>query len=224
MSSTRSGRYADVPMWGQNSMNGSNAEPSGAWQPCDVPRADLDRARSVGNRTAQCLFHPPSDVAWRLAGAKVLLATVCPDSPAPPAGLNWSPSPVASRSRGLTILLVEDYLDILEFLTLVLQRRGHEVIAAQSLAAARAAAAVRDFDLLISDIELPDGSGLELMRDLGGGHSVPGLALSGFGSKEDVELSRAAGFVAHLTKPVDLRRLEEMVERFRAAPAGRSLR
>jgi CheY-like chemotaxis protein len=67
--------------------------------------------------------------------------------------------------------------------------------------------------LLISDIELPDGSGLDLMWKLRSKGAVMGIALSGFGSSEDVEQSHSAGFVEHLTKPVDFRRLEETIGR-----------
>ena len=70
--------------------------------------------------------------------------------------------------------------------------------------------------MLISDIELPDGSGLDLMRDAG---PMPGIALSGFGSEEDVHLSESAGFALHLTKPVDLRTLEASIARL-APPTG----
>src|SRR5438093_441262 len=94
------------------------------------------------------------------------------------------------QSHGMKILLVEDDRDTLYYLSLILRLNGHEVITAASLAEARAVAVQERFHLLISDIELPDGSGLELMGELGGGGVLPGLALSGFDSKEDVELSR----------------------------------
>jgi CheY-like chemotaxis protein len=132
----------------------------------------------------------------------------------PPAG--------AQGPRGSKILLVEDYQDIACYLTLVLRQHGHAVTVAASLAEARAAASRERFHLLISDIDLPDGTGLELMRELGGGSTLPGLAISGFGSREDVELTRKAGFSAHLTKPVGIRRLVAMVSWIltpQAAPA-----
>ena len=59
--------------------------------------------------------------------------------------------------------------------------------------------------MLISDIELPDGSGLELMREVRG--KVSGIAMSGFGSDSDIEVSLSAGFADHLTKPIDVNRL-----------------
>ncbi len=69
------------------------------------------------------------------------------------------------------------------------------------------------FDLLISDIELPDGDGLELMRELSVNGAIPGIAMSGFGGEADLQLSREAGFVDHLTKPLDLHRLDAAIRR-----------
>ena len=69
------------------------------------------------------------------------------------------------------------------------------------------------FDLLISDIELPDGSGLELMHEIREPRGFPGIAMSGFGSEEDVRMSEAAGFVAHLTKPITFQALEATIRR-----------
>jgi two-component system CheB/CheR fusion protein len=114
--------------------------------------------------------------------------------------------------RRLTILLVEDNADTLNYLSKMLALRGHEIHTADSLGAARRIAGERDFDLLVSDIELPDGTGLELMWTLRAGRPVPGIALSGFGSSEDIALSRSAGFAEHLIKPVEFRRLEEAIQ------------
>jgi two-component system CheB/CheR fusion protein len=103
----------------------------------------------------------------------------------------------------------------------MLTLRGHAVHTAASLAAAIRVASEVAFDVLVSDIELPDGSGLELMGTLRSRRAVPGIALSGFGSSEDLELSRSAGFAAHLTKPVVFRRLEEAIQQVAAgSPAG----
>jgi len=70
----------------------------------------------------------------------------------------------------------------------------------------------REFDLLISDIALPDGSGLDLMRELQRQQKgIKGIALSGFGTQEDVRRAKLAGFTAHSTKPVSLPRLETLI-------------
>jgi signal transduction histidine kinase/ActR/RegA family two-component response regulator len=119
---------------------------------------------------------------------------------------------VAIPDRALTILLVEDNADTLNSLSQMLTLRGHAVHTAAILASAIRVASEVTFDVLISDIELPDGSGLELMGTLRTHRAVPGIALSGFGSSEDLELSRSAGFAEHLTKPVVVRRLEEAIQ------------
>ena len=79
----------------------------------------------------------------------------------------------------------------------MLALRGHDIHTADSLCSAFRVASEVDFDVLVSDIELPDGSGLELMWTLRAAGTVPGIALSGFGSSEDIELSRSAGFAEH---------------------------
>ena len=74
--------------------------------------------------------------------------------------------------------------------------------------------AVRNrFDLLISDVALPDGTGLELMMQLHAISNIPGIAISGFGNNGDVERSLQAGFSEHLIKPVKLDTLEAAIER-----------
>jgi PAS domain S-box-containing protein len=126
----------------------------------------------------------------------------------------------AAGSRALSILLVEDHPDTAEQLTRLLTRAGHRVTAAGSikearqLAGAEAASEMKrcPFDLLISDLGLPDGNGQDLMRDLGVCHDIPGIALSGFGMEEDIAASLAAGFTRHLTKPVDWQELKAEID------------
>ncbi len=75
-----------------------------------------------------------------------------------------------------------------------------------------AAAAKENFDVVISDLGLPDGTGFELMEKLRAAHGLRGIALSGYGMDEDLRRSREAGFGAHLTKPVDFGQLERALE------------
>jgi DNA-binding response OmpR family regulator len=96
---------------------------------------------------------------------------------------------------------------------MVLQSWELQVTAAPSLEVARAAASSQTFDLLISDIELPDGTGLELMREIRPTQTLAGIAMSGFGSEDDIQLSLNAGFREHLTKPVDIARLDAAIGR-----------
>jgi CheY-like chemotaxis protein len=139
----------------------------------------------------------------------------------PPAGTSSAAPPeLRALRRPLNILLVEDNRDTLKFLAMILSYRGHQVRKAMNLAEARASVS-GDLDLLISDIELPDGTGLELMRELGGGDAVPGIAMSGFGSEEDVGLSQEAGFAVHLIKPIDVARLEAAIQQV-CAGVGRT--
>jgi PAS domain S-box-containing protein len=142
---------------------------------------------------------------------------------ATPAGSDTAPT-AAACNQGLRILLVEDNADTLRFLALVLRQRGHAVVTADCIAAAHAAVdqAEAPFELLLSDIELPDGSGLQLMRDLSDRWGLPGIAMSGFGSEEDLQLSREAGFSDHLTKPIDLDRLDAAIRRAASRAAGQA--
>jgi CheY-like chemotaxis protein len=117
-----------------------------------------------------------------------------------------------AEHRGVNILVVEDHLDTSRVMKLLLERHGYSVETADSVGAALEAAAHRPFDLLISDISLPDGDGLELIRKLSAVRPVRGIALSGYGMEEDVRRSLAAGFTEHLTKPVNFKRLHEVIE------------
>jgi CheY-like chemotaxis protein len=118
----------------------------------------------------------------------------------------------SSASPTVRILVVDDNRDVLNFLSAILNRQGLEVLTARDLSSALRMVSEADLDLIISDIELPDGSGHELMRVVRSRRPIPGIALSGFAGPEDVAQSRAAGFAFHLTKPVDIRRLQQVIE------------
>jgi PAS domain S-box-containing protein len=124
------------------------------------------------------------------------------------------------------VLLVEDHEDTARVLRRMLEGAGYGVGQANSLAGARDLATKRPFDLLISDLGLPDGSGLELMRELRDRQGMCGIALSGFGMDDDLAASKAAGFSAHLTKPVEWERLRaaiiSVLPRKKAAPEEKS--
>jgi CheY-like chemotaxis protein len=94
---------------------------------------------------------------------------------------------------------------------MMLERRGYRVTVAHTADEAVAKAGEEEFDLLISDIGLPDRSGYELMQELRASKSLRGIALSGFGMENDVNRARAAGFSEHLTKPINFERLEETI-------------
>ncbi len=140
----------------------------------------------------------------------------------PLAGLDGAAAAAVSLGRSVRILLVDDNADTLKFLAAILQLRGHQVLTAPDMATSLTFASDAEFDLLVSDIELPDGSGLELMETIRSRRGIPGIAISGFGSHEDIEQSRAAGFALHLTKPIDFRRLEQAIQELAAIAATES--
>ena len=115
------------------------------------------------------------------------------------------PTPVVEpQERPLRILLVEDHTDTLQVLTQLLKKWGHTVATAENVRTAQELADEQEFDLLISDLGLPDGSGLDVMRHLKERSGIPGIALSGYGTEEDIRQSRDAGFAEHLVKPVSV--------------------
>jgi two-component system CheB/CheR fusion protein len=114
-----------------------------------------------------------------------------------------------SKIQDLRILLVEDHADTAEAMADLLSFMGHRITTAGSVSEALSKVRAADgFDLVISDLGLPDGSGLDLMRELSTRHGLHGIALSGYGMEEDVRQSLEAGFRRHLTKPVSLPLLE----------------
>ncbi|HEV7519145.1 MAG TPA: PAS domain S-box protein [Thermoanaerobaculia bacterium] len=131
------------------------------------------------------------------------------------AGLAAAPSP-PREERSLHILLVEDHADTAAAMAELLAAVGHRVSVAGSvgegLAAAAAASNGPGIDLVVSDLGLPDGNGLDLMRELSAQYGLKGIALSGYGMEEDIQRSRAAGFGLHLTKPVKLQTLVAAIQ------------
>jgi CheY-like chemotaxis protein len=115
--------------------------------------------------------------------------------------------------QGFKILLVDDHQDTCAALEKLLIHRGHLVAATHDVRSAVEAAARNKFDLLISDIALPDGTGMDLMMQVRAISNIPGIAISGFGNNGDIERSLRAGFSEHLIKPVKLEDLEAAIER-----------
>ena len=110
------------------------------------------------------------------------------------------------------ILLVEDHGDTARMMNLLLVADGHAVQWASDVAGGLELAARQEFDLLLSDVGLPDGTGVEMMRTLRQrGSRLPGIIVSGYGQNDDIARSRDAGFTAHLVKPVGLPELHEAI-------------
>jgi PAS domain S-box-containing protein len=118
---------------------------------------------------------------------------------------------VALPAQPLRILLLEDHETTLTVLTRLLRRAGHEVVPASRVREAREFLDAQSFDLLISDLGLPDGSGMDLVRSLDG-RAMPSIALSGYGMDSDIRECLEAGFKSHVTKPVDWQRLSATIQ------------
>lgn len=130
--------------------------------------------------------------------------------------VNAPAAPLEPAAGGLRVLLVEDHGDTAATLGRLLAHSGYAVQTAESFTAALRRLEEAEFDLLISDIGLPDGSGLNLMpifAEGAAGRPIAGIALSGFGMPEDVARSYAVGFHEHLTKPVDFALLRKSLAR-----------
>ena len=89
----------------------------------------------------------------------------------------------------------------------------YSVVGTGTLKSALDLAEHETFDLLVSDIGLPDGSGLDLIREMRRKGSIKGIAISGFGQPQDLTRSREAGFIDHLVKPLDFRKLDVVLRR-----------
>ena len=126
-------------------------------------------------------------------------------------------SNLAPLNRRLRILLVEDHVDTAAVMSRLLRRLGHDVETQGTVASAVESMRGRTFDLLLSDIGLPDGTGLDLIRQIRGHYKQPAIALTGFGMEEDIAKCAEAGFDAHLTKPVSFQKLEMMIHQVAAA-------
>lgn len=116
-----------------------------------------------------------------------------------------------ASARQHRILVVDDHHDTCMGMQTLLQRRGYNVTCAHSADEAVQKTREEDFDLLISDIGLPDRSGYELMQEVRAAKGIPGIALSGFGMENDINRARAAGFAQHLTKPINFDQLNATI-------------
>ena len=140
---------------------------------------------------------------------------ICLPSAQPAAAEKPSVPQAVPDGSGLRLLVVEDHPDTLETLHHLLKRRGYAVRTAASVEQALQVAEDYEFDLLVSDIGLPDGRGTDLLQTLEkrSGHPFLAIAMSGFGTDEDLRNSHRAGFAQHLTKPVEFATLHEAIAR-----------
>ena len=133
-----------------------------------------------------------------------------------PAPIHKKYSPPAAASDGkppIRVLLVEDHVDTARALSRLLSVTGYSVGMAGTVASALKLAAAEPFDVMVSDIGLPDATGFELMRRVRDEFGLKGIALTGFGQDDDLARSREAGFSDHVVKPVDIARLDTAIRR-----------
>lgn len=117
-------------------------------------------------------------------------------------------------SAGVRVLLVEDHGDTAAVMQCALAAQGHDVAMARDVATALEMAEREVFDVLVSDLGLPDASGHDLVRALRArGQTLPAIALSGYGQEDDLRRSLDAGFAVHLVKPARPRVLADAVAR-----------
>lgn len=153
----------------------------------------------------------------------VTLATVAAPAAVPDLPELKSPKEAATKTAqaegaGPRILVVDDHVDTCTGMKMMLERRGYRVTLAHTADQAVEKAGQEEFDLIISDIGLPDRSGYELMQELSTTKGLRGIALSGFGMENDVSRARAAGFSEHLTKPINFDRLDEAIQMLLGEP------
>jgi PAS domain S-box-containing protein len=122
----------------------------------------------------------------------------------------------AVRAPGCRILLVEDHLDTRRVMEQLLTHIGCAVVSAGGVQEAMALGMKQTFDLLVTDLGLPDGCGTQILEKLKRQKAIKGIAISGLGLEEDLQRSKEAGFEMHLIKPINFRTLEEAIIRISA--------
>lgn len=122
-----------------------------------------------------------------------------------------APPVSSSQEKIIRILLVEDDASTLDAATRLLRRRGYHIHPASSVAQALEICREHPIDLLVTDIGLPDGTGISLMKQIGK-YGFPGIAVSGYGMEHDMKATREAGFSAHLIKPINIGDLARQIE------------
>ncbi|MFS8084822.1 MAG: response regulator [Acidobacteriota bacterium] len=118
------------------------------------------------------------------------------------------------QSLQKNVLVVDDVSDVTEMIALFLKHAGYEVATADSASTALQLAGERNFDLIISDIGMPQMNGYELagaLRQFSAYHSIPMIAVTGYSEYDDRSRALQAGFSAHLTKPIDPSQLLDLM-------------
>ncbi len=147
-----------------------------------------------------------------------------PPTPQPTPSVDQRAAATTTPARSLNVLLVEDDQPTQRAMSRLLTEMGHTFRVARSVRTALDLASREHFDLLISDLGLPDGSGHDLMRALRrrSPDSIRAICVSGYGMEDDIRKSREAGFNQHLTKPISLDRLEAVIAKVTETTAPRA--
>ncbi|HET6972718.1 MAG TPA: ATP-binding protein [Pyrinomonadaceae bacterium] len=128
------------------------------------------------------------------------------------------PAPVAtelSMFSGTSFLVLDDSEDSIMMLTELLKLAGAHVVTATNGVDALRIASENEFDVILSDISMPEMDGFEFLRRLrkiDGRQDVPVVAITGFGRSDDINRARDAGFYSHITKPLNLQALNTVLE------------
>ena len=109
---------------------------------------------------------------------------------------------VAMSERTLRLIVVEDHANTAEALKKFLKAVGYDVFVATDMASALTLASAVEFDVLLSDLALPDGDGWELLKRLSAERNIRAIALSAHNTPDDLRRSAEAGFIEHLPKPL----------------------
>ena len=113
--------------------------------------------------------------------------------------------------KALRILVVEDHRETLQALSRLLTHFGHEISLADGVQSARDIIDSKKFDVVPSDIALPDGNGYDVISEAKRKQPVKAVALTGFGATADIQRGKEAGFDFHLTKPIDFHELRTVL-------------
>jgi CheY-like chemotaxis protein len=115
-------------------------------------------------------------------------------------------------AKSLRILVVEDHSDTLQTLSRLLTYFGHQISVADNAQSALETVQSQQFDVVLCDIGLPDGSGYEVIAQAKRKRPFKAVAITGFGTDEDIRRGQEAGFDFHLVKPVDFHELRNVLD------------
>ena len=115
-------------------------------------------------------------------------------------------------SKALRILLVEDHKDTRRTLSRLLTHFGHDVVTADNVGSATEIMSLNHLDVVLCDIGLPDGSGYEVAAQARAKGHIKAIALTGFGTEDDIRRSKEAGFDFHLVKPLNFQELQTVLD------------